>query len=170
MNETRQLADWAASLTFDAIPSEVVEAARIYVLDDLASGFVGAKLPWTRIVSDLAFESSTGPCSVFASTRTTSPSAAALINGVAIGGFETDHPFSVGNCHPSGAVFPAVLAGSEVSHVDGRAFLSAIVAGYEALCRIGLAATRAVEDERGFHGPGRTRRWEAPSGRARRLG
>ncbi len=26
--------------------------------------------------------------------------------------------------------------------------------GYEILCRIGLAATRAVEDERGFHGPG----------------
>src|SRR5262245_25876685 len=81
-------------------------------------------------------------------------SQAALINGTAVGGFETDHPFTQGNCHPSGAVFAAVLAAPEARHVDGKRLLTSLAVGYEALCRVGLAATRAVEDERGFHGPG----------------
>jgi 2-methylcitrate dehydratase PrpD len=154
MNDTKQLAQWVIDTDYDGLPPEVIEATRVYILDDLASGFAGARLPWTRIVSDLALESNTGSCSIFGSPRTTSPSSAALINGVAIGGFETDHPFSRGSCHPSGAVFPAVLATGETAHIDGKAFLAAVATGYEAVCRVSLAATRAVEDVRGFHGPG----------------
>ena len=154
MNDTRQLAEWVVGTTYERLPPEVIEASRIYILDDLASGFAGARLPWTRIVTDLALESNIGECSIFDSERTTSPSAAALINGVAVGGFETDHPFSQGSCHPSGAVFPAVVSSAEIAKLDGKAFLTAIATGYEAVCRVSLAATRAVEDERGFHGPG----------------
>ena len=32
--------------------------------------------------------------------------------------------------------------------------MEAFALGYEAVCRIGLAAGRAVEDKAGFHGPG----------------
>ena len=170
MNETRQLADWVVKTSYGDLPGEVVEAARIYILDNLASGFAGAELPWTRIVSNMARESSTGVCSVFGSSPTTSPSAAALINGVAIGGFETDHPFTAGSCHPSGAVFPAVLAAAETIGLDGKSFLTAIATGYEALCRVGLAATRAVEDERGFHGPGTNAPIGGAIGAAKALG
>jgi 2-methylcitrate dehydratase PrpD len=170
MNETRRLAEWVVETTYDKLPVEVREAARVYVLDDLASGFAGARLPWTRMVSDLAFESSAGACSVFGSLQTASPSAASLINGVAIGGFETDHPFTAGSCHPSGAVFPAVLAAAETVHLDGRSFLAAIATGYEALCRVGLAATRAVEDKRGFHGPGTNAPIGGAIGAAKALG
>jgi 2-methylcitrate dehydratase PrpD len=170
MNETRQLAEWVVKTDYESLPEDVIEAARIYILDDLASGFAGARLPWTRIVSDLALESNVGDCSIFDSSRTTSPSAAALINGVAIGGFETDHPFSAGSCHPSGAVFPAVLASAETAHIGGKAFLTAVATGYEAVCRVSLAATRAVEDERGFHGPGTNAPIGAAIGTAKALG
>jgi 2-methylcitrate dehydratase PrpD len=154
MDETRRLAEWVVNTSYDDLPTEVIEAARIYTLDNLAAGFAGAHQPWTEMVADLAFETGIGACSVFGHSATASAPAAALVNGSAVGGFEVDHPFSPGNCHPSGAVFPAVLAASEIAPLDGRGFLTAMATGYEALCRVGLAATRAVEDERGFHGPG----------------
>jgi 2-methylcitrate dehydratase PrpD len=154
MNETRRLAEWVAATGYDDLPTEVVAAIKIYILDDLAAGFAGCRTAWADMAAGLVQETSIGPCSLFARSWTTSASAAALVNGVMVGGFECDHPFSQGNCHPSVAVFPALLAIAEQEHLDGRTFLTATSVGYEALCRIGVAATRAVEDERGFHGPG----------------
>jgi 2-methylcitrate dehydratase PrpD len=154
MNETRQLAEWVVNTGYDDLPDAVREATRIYILDDLAAGFAGARLSWTGMVSDLVFGSNTGSSSVFGAGKTTSTSGAALVNGVAISGFEVDHSLNPASCHPSGSVFPAVLAVAESNHVDGKAFIAAVATGYEAVCRVGLAATRAVEDERGFHGPG----------------
>ncbi len=170
MNETRQLAEWVVNTDYADLPPEVIEAARIYILDDLAAGFAGAHLPWTEMVAGMALENSVGANSLFGRQTTTSAPAAALINGVAIGGFEVDHPFSAGSSHPSGAVFPAVMAASEIARMDGKAFLTAIATGYEALCRIALAATRAVEDERGFHGPGTNAPLGAAIGSAKALG
>ncbi|MFN0071616.1 MAG: MmgE/PrpD family protein [Chloroflexota bacterium] len=154
MNESRRLAQFAAETRYEDLPNEVIEAIRIYILDDLAAGCAGARTPWSDMVADLARETSHGPCTVFGRDWTTSPAYAALANGVMVGGFEVDHPFTPGSCHPSGAVFPAALAIAERERASGKAFLTAVATGYELLCRVGLAATRAVEDERGFHGPG----------------
>ncbi len=170
MNETQSLARWVAETAYEDLPSEVVEAVRIFIIDDLASGFAGAKQPWTDMVGAMERESSVGNCSLFGRDWTTSASAAALINGVAIGGFETDHPYTQGSCHPGGAVFPAVLAAAESSRIDGRQFIAAIATGYEVLCRIGLAATRAVEDERGYHGPATNAALGAAFGAGKALG
>jgi 2-methylcitrate dehydratase PrpD len=43
---------------------------------------------------------------------------------------------------------------AESLRADGRAFLLAMLLGYEVVCRVGAAQTRATEDERGFHNPG----------------
>jgi 2-methylcitrate dehydratase PrpD len=154
MNETRALARFVSETRYADLPHEVIEAVRIYILDDLASGFAGARTPWAEMVASLVQADSKGACSLFGRDWTSSAAGAALLNGVAIGGFETDHPYTAGSCHPSGAVFPAAMAAAELTRIDGREFLTAIALGYEALCRVGAAATRAVEDERGFHGPG----------------
>lgn len=170
MHETRQLAHFVAETDFGRLPREVIEATRTYILDDLAAGCAGSGTPWTDMVTELARETSTGPCTVFGRSWTTSPSYAALSNGVMIGGFEVDHPYTPGSCHPSGAVFPAVLAVAERERLDGRGFIAAVATGYELLCRVGLAATRAVEDERGFHGPGTNAAFGAAAGAGKALG
>jgi 2-methylcitrate dehydratase PrpD len=126
MNESRTLARWVAETPFDALPEYVKEQVRIFVLDSLASGFAGAGTPWAGMVADLARESSTGSASLFGRGWTSSLSAATLYNGTCIGGFETDAPYSPGSCHPSAAVFPAVIAAAEQRHLDGRAFMAAI--------------------------------------------
>ncbi len=170
MNETRRLAEWVAETGFGDLPPAVVDAIKIYILDDLAAGFAGCRTPWAEMTAGLCHDTSVGACSVFGRTWTTSASAATLLNGVMVGGFECDHPFSQGNCHPSVAVFPALLAIAEQEHTEGRTFLTAMAVAYEALCRIGVAATRAVEDERGFHGPGTNAAFGAAAGVGKALG
>lgn len=154
MNETRELSRFVVQTHFEDLPNEVVEAARIYILDNLACGLVGASTQWAQIVGDFLRASTHGPCTIFGRDWTLSASGAALLNGVSIGGFEVDHPYSPGSCHPSGAVFPALMAATELEDMDGEAFLASVALSYEALCRVGQAATRAVAEERGFHGPG----------------
>lgn len=170
MNETRQLAEFVATTPYESLPAEVVQAIKVYILDDLACGFAGARTAWADIVADQARQTSMGPCSVFARPYTVSASQAALVNGVMVGGFECDHPYLPGSCHPSGAVFPAVVAAAQQKRVDGRTFLTAMALGYELLCRVGAAATRAVEDERGFHGPGTNAAFGAAAGAGKVLG
>jgi len=170
VNETRRLAEFVATTAYDDLPAGVIDAVKIYILDNLAAGFAGARTPWADIAASFCQETSVGPCSLFARSWTTSASSAALVNGVMVGGFECDHGYSPGSCHPSAAVFPAALAVSEQQHVDGRSFVAAVALGYEALCRIGAAATRAVEDQRGFHGPGTNAAFGAAAGVGKALG
>ena len=111
MKETRRLAEFVAGTSYTDLPDAVVEATRVYILDNLASGLLGSNTPWAEMVGSLARESASGgPCSVMAQGWTTSPSYAALVNGTMIGGFETDHSYGPGSCHPSAAVFPAAMA------------------------------------------------------------
>ena len=171
MRETRRLADFVTSSSYADLPQDVVEATRVYILDNLASGLVGSLTPWADMVGDMAQESaSQGPCSVFGRSWTTSPSYAALVNGTMIGSFETDHAFIQGSCHPSAAVFPAAFAIAGRDHLDGRSLVASVALGYEAVCRVGLAATRAVEDTAGFHGPGTNAPFGGATGAGKALG
>ena len=171
MNETVRLAHFVAETTYSDLPGEIVEAIKVYILDNLASGLVGSVTPWTGMVAALAQESApTGPCSIILRDWTTSPSCAALVNGTAIGGFETDHALLAGSSHPSASVFPAAQAIAERDHRDGKTLLTAVALGYELACRVGLAATRAVEDEAGFHGPGTNAPFGGAAGAGKALG
>ena len=85
---SRQLADWAAGVTVDTLPANVVAAMKVYILDDLAGALVGSYTPWGDMVVKLAQESaSSGVCTVIGRSETSSPSYAAFANGTFIGEF-----------------------------------------------------------------------------------
>ena len=155
MNETRQLAQFVHDTGYDDLPREVVEACRVFLLDNLASALVGARTPWAKMVQSLAEENGgQGQCSILGINKSASMPYAALANGTAIAGFETDQAYYPGSCHPGAVVLPALLAVAQTQPIDGRRFLESFALAYEAVCRIGRAAGRAVEDKAGFHGPG----------------
>ena len=167
----QELAAFIAETGFGDLPAPVAAAAKVYLLDNFAAGFAGGRQPWTQMAGEMTREQGAdGPCSVFGASWRTSPSGAALVNGVAVGGFECDHAHVPASAHPAGAVFPAVLALGERLGLDGATFAVAMVVGYEVLCRVGLAATRAVEDGRGFHGPGTNAAFGAAAGAGKALG
>ncbi len=152
MDETRQLARFASQTRYEDLPPDLVDKAKIYVLDNLAAGFVGTAQPWARIVAGLATDlGGREEASAFNQHQKVDVSRAAWINGTMIGAFEIEHIGHVS--HPSGTVFPAALALAERDHRDGRALVVAMMVGYEVVCRIGRAQTPAVERERGFHNP-----------------
>lgn len=149
---TRVLAEFVSRTRYADVPPAMVERAKVYVLDNLTAGFVGAVQPWVRIVGDLAAVlGRRAEASTFDVPARHDVSRAALVNGTAIGGFELEH---IGySAHPSAVVFPAALALAERDHRDGQTLITAMLAGYEVVCRIGRAQTPAVERERGFHNP-----------------
>jgi len=153
MEETRRLAEFIAGTGFDELPPQIVELAKVYLVDNLAAGFVGSAQGSSEIVAELARElGGREQASVFNRPWRTDVSRATLVNGVMMGAFEAEH---VGHAaHPSATVFPAALAVAERDHLDGRSFLAALMLGYEVTCRVGAAQTRATEAERGFHNPG----------------
>lgn len=152
MNETRKLAQFVADTKFEDLPTEVVEKSKVYVLDNLACGFVGSVQPWSKIVTEVAREAGgKKEASMFNQPWHTDISRASLVNGAMIGAFEVEHVGHVS--HPSGTVFPAAFATAEREHSDGKSFILALALGYESVCRIGEAQTGATEVERGFHNP-----------------
>jgi len=151
--ETRVLAEFVTSARFADLPPELVDRARVLVIDNLAVGVIGSVQPWSEAVAATMRElGGAEQASVINRDWRTDISRATLVNGVMLGAFEAEH---VGHAaHPSASVFPAALAVAESCHADGQAFVLALLLGYAVVCRVGAAQTRATEDERGFHNPG----------------
>src|SRR3954464_9998904 len=121
MNETRQLARFALDTRFEDLPSDLIERFKLYVLDSIAAGMVGSAQPWSKMVGDMVHEfERKGRCTVFGQPWRTGFSGAAFYNGAVIGGFESDHGSARASGHPSGCVFPAVMAVAEAQHKDGK--------------------------------------------------
>ena len=73
---------------------------------------------------------------VFGAGRS-SAEGAALANGVSSHVLEFDDVHRGATLHAAAPIIPAALACAEREHADGRAFLTAVVLGYEAALRIG---------------------------------
>ncbi len=138
-DDTRGIAAFAAGLTYDAIPGEVLERIKLLILDSLGCALFGAGLPWSRMLMDTLAEvdTSTG-CTVWGTARRLSAPHAALVNGTLVQGFELDDVHRVGVLHVGAVTLPAVLAVAEMRPMTGRDLLTAAVAGYEVGPRVGM--------------------------------
>ena len=136
---TRQLAETLAQTRWSALPTEIAHHARRAVLDWLGSALAGALEPPARMAQQVARGlGASNEATIFAARRGSAP-AAALANGVSSHSLELDDVHKGSTLHPAAPVIPAALAVAEREHRDGRAFLLAVVLGYEAALRIGEA-------------------------------
>jgi 2-methylcitrate dehydratase PrpD len=76
---------------------------------------------------------------------------AALANGAAAHAFELDDVHEEAISHPGAVVVPATLALAAETGASGRDVLEAIVIGYEAMGRAGIAVGPSAHMLRGFH-------------------
>jgi 2-methylcitrate dehydratase PrpD len=136
---TRQLARFLAAACWEDLPPEVIEDARRSVLDWLGSALAGAFEPPARMAQQVAAGFGTSSeATVFGCGRG-SAAAAVFANGVASHILELDDVHKGSTLHPAAPIIPAALAVAERQHADGRAFLLAVVLGYDAALRIGEA-------------------------------
>ncbi|MEM6496430.1 MAG: MmgE/PrpD family protein, partial [Pseudomonadota bacterium] len=96
----------------------------------------------------------TGKAQVISSSARTIPAIAALANGAMTHSYELDDTHDESMSHPGSVVIPAAIATAMEHGSSGRELLTAIVAGYEAIARIGAAANAKDVIETGFHPTG----------------
>ncbi len=148
---TAGLAAFLSTLNLGDVPPRVVERAKDLVLDHLGVALHSANLPWSAIVRDYAKATGDKPEStLYGHSERVGRRVAALANGTAAHGIELDDTHDESFGHPGTVVIPAALAVAEARQATGRDFLTAVIAGYEAQCRVGAAANAAMS--RGFHG------------------
>jgi 2-methylcitrate dehydratase PrpD len=136
---SRRLAEFAATLRFDAVPQPVVARTQELFLDWFGSALAGHGARPVEAITRfaLAMGPADGPSEVLIRRRGTSPYAAAAANAAASHYAEQDDVHNGSVFHPATVVFPAALAVAQALGRSGRELLAASVAGYEVGIRVG---------------------------------
>jgi 2-methylcitrate dehydratase PrpD len=148
---TERLASFGGELSYEEIPTEVAEAAKLHLLDCLGCGLAASGLGIATEGSRAFAEVRGEPQATVIGVDTRLPAAnAAFANAMLCHGLDFDDTHSDSVSHVSVVVCPAALAYGETAGASGRDVLTAIVAGNEVVTRIGMAASGAFH-KRGFH-------------------
>ena len=159
MGLTQEVASYVAKTRYRDIPSEVIRAARGFVLDGLGVALAGATEKSARIVLNHVRQMGGKAESTVVGTGLKVPAPkAALINGVAGHAMDYDDTqLSTSKeavygllTHPTTPVLNAVLAVGEKEKINGEAFLLAYIVGVEVECRI-ADAINPRHYQSGFH-------------------
>jgi 2-methylcitrate dehydratase PrpD len=155
--ETKALAEFAAGLRYEDIPTPAIAIAKACIIDTIGVVLFGSTMPWSRIVDDYVQHVGSGRSSILnAGFRRTSAPGAAFANGAFAHAFEFDNlrQPSTG-VHPGATVLTGALAAAEEAQASGKELITAFVAGLECMFRFALAA-KSTSEKLGFHAPGIT--------------
>jgi 2-methylcitrate dehydratase PrpD len=152
MNETKELAQFIADIKYRDLTPQVIEKTKDLILDQLGCQLAFATLPWNKAVFQYVRgkTGSKGESTIVYYMFKTTAEDAAFANATFGHGFEMDDTEMHTITHPGSVVIPSALAMGEMMKISGKELITAIVAGYEAMIRIGLAARTSME--RSFHG------------------
>ncbi len=132
-----KLAHYSLNIRFDEIPSDVVHEAKRRFIDSIgcAVGAFNADAPakCRKLVSKLSKNSES---TIIGTSEKTSPDLAAFANGAMIRYLDfNDTYLSKEACHPSDNLSTAIAL-TESERRDGRELITALIVGYEVLCRL----------------------------------
>ena len=146
---SHRLASHAATTPYAAIPADVRNTAKLYMLDTLAVAWAGSDAPGCPEAHALQIdEGGRADSTAWAYGGKLSASSAAFINGMSSSALDYDSLGRDAPVHVNIAVLPAALAVAEKEHASGADFLAALVVGSDIVCRLGAAAKHPP---RGFH-------------------
>ena len=142
MSATRKLAEFIHDLSYDDVSKDAIARAKLCVMDWVgvtAAGYVDGRSDMDSMINALSPFFGQPQATLITKNRKIDVVNAALINGTASHFLDYDdvHMGMIG--HPSVPVIPAALAVGEYRGTSGKKFIEAIVAGFEAECRIGEA-------------------------------
>jgi 2-methylcitrate dehydratase PrpD len=137
MDYTKILAEYAAGIRYDNLPTEVVEKAKFCILDFFANVYGSQQLDAVKRINKY-IRSLGGPdvATALACGFKTGIHHAAFLNGTAAEAIESQDGLRFGGNHPGVAVIPAALAIAQQHGRGGKEVIAAIVAGYEVAGRI----------------------------------
>jgi len=158
MNEdgaTKSLAKFAAELEFNKIPENILNYLKLLFLDGVGCCIHGNTLEWTKTLEEVVTNKEDyNQCSIIGTNKKTTLLNAVLINSTAGHGFESDDIHRESILHPNSIVVPvSINVAEKMGNINGKKFLTSVVAGYEVATRIGSAAGTELL-LRGFHPQG----------------
>jgi 2-methylcitrate dehydratase PrpD len=151
MTAAETLAQFATTLTLEDVPEDVGRHAKLHLLDTLGCGLAahatGVAGEGRTAMAELAGEPQATV--IGHEARLPAPNAA-FANAMLCHGLDFDDTHSDSVSHVSTVTCPAALAVGEAHGLSGNDVLAAIVAGNEAITRLGAAASGRFH-ARGFH-------------------
>lgn len=138
-NPTEQLAQFAAGLRFDDLPTSTVAKIEDLLVDWFGSVLAGVSARPVASVRRFAqaMGPTSGPSEIVGAQASSSPLLAAMANAAASHVVEQDDVHNGSVFHPATVVFPPALAVAQALGASGRDFLCACVVGYEVGIRVG---------------------------------
>lgn len=150
-SKAEKIAAFAAGLTCDAIPEQVLLRAKCHLLDNVGLAIFAARdQPHRDIVAAFAAADRNADSAVIASGVRLSPANAALLNGMAAHAYDCDDTHIGSTTHPSSVIVPVVLAVGESVNATGAEALAALIAGYEIVGRLGYPLPDVSAFHRGY--------------------
>jgi len=147
----QRLAEWTGGLAYEDIPAEVVETAKLHLLDTVGCGLAAHALGVaTEGRTAMAELGGLEQASVIGLDGALPAANAAFANAMLCHGLDFDDTHSDSVAHVSVVVCPTALAAGEAAGAGGREVLAAIVGGNEVVTRVGMAASGQFH-ARGFH-------------------
>jgi 2-methylcitrate dehydratase PrpD len=153
---TQRVAEFAAQLTFDALPAEVLHSVELRFLDTLGICLAARSFGLADGVQFMVQAwSGTAEAQVIGAKLACPAPNAALVNGTLAHSLDFDDTHLPSVLHPSASIVPAVLAMAEATGRSGADALVAAALGIEVTVRIGMAGylpqAGNVFFERGWH-------------------
>lgn len=145
------IARWATGIILDDVPADVVEHAKLHVLDLLGCGLAAHAVDLATEGRSTMTELGGEPQATLIGSERRLPAAnAAFANAMLCHGLDFDDTHSDSGSHVSVVVTNAAFAAAELYGATGADTLAAIIAGNEVDTRIGMAAPGAMHTK-GFH-------------------
>ena len=136
--ESRTLARFVAELEFNKLPSDVIDRAKLCILDLLASAVPGSRAEAVNMMFNVAIHPGGRPEATVIAKGVKAPCLmAALVNGAMSHAVEMDDVHRGSIVHPAAPIIPAALAVAEKEGADGKTLITAVVAGYDIAIRLG---------------------------------
>jgi len=141
MTKTEQLAKFVAQTKFEDLPENVVQTAKMTILDTLGCmlGTVVADPEKARVAFEIvkAFGEGDEACVVSTNLKAKAP-IAAFANALLGHGIDFDDTHKEALTHTSAPVVPAALASAERAKKGGKDFILSFVLGFEVAVRVGM--------------------------------
>ena len=151
MTAAERLAAFATRLRYEDLPGEVIDAAKLHLLDTVGAGIAACALregdAGIKVVEETG---ATGAASAIGLSYGVPAADAAFANGMFCHALDFDDTHLESICHVSTVVAPAAAAAGEVRGASGTDLVLALIIGNEVAARVGRGVALAVH-ARGFH-------------------
>jgi 2-methylcitrate dehydratase PrpD len=148
------LAAFVADLGYADVPTEVATNAKHRILDTVGVCLASTGMEYAKAMLDMAQTQGGPEESIAYGTKRRMPASwAVLYNGSLAHGNDYDDTHSKSIVHAGGVIVPTALAMAEKLGRSGKQTIAAIVAAYDVVARIGMAASKGFHAQ-GFHPTG----------------